>query len=418
VRRQANQEMCKRLEPIEQRQREYERMTRNLESDLGQLERETHQRLARQEREFVGRLQEQRGEYLSLIREQDRRHIAMVEEERRARQQAVNHLQGQIKNIVSDANRKNDIARSFVVDLTKILKETDHLPHLRFAPGEMEKLNRHVDDACRNLDMGMADASLSTAQAAYWELADLRMLVMEKEMEFMLVHQAAIQATRELLEDVRSNRRHQLEVGEGSEKSVHELEVDHWTRGELSAFENELRELEHHLLYGRDSLTIEEVRETLVKIDDMKPRPAEIVEHARQNILASQVRCNIAELAAEALMSDGFNVVDAAYAGEDERNAYVVKLQNIAGSEVVTIITPVEGEYGKNELSVHSNDKTFVDEKVLMQRSNEIVDVLKGQGLLASPPECMGAADHTCFDMDTIRSQGLKARTSSVDARR
>ncbi|MEZ4524904.1 MAG: hypothetical protein R2941_03175 [Desulfobacterales bacterium] len=69
----------------------------------------------------------------------------------------------------------------------------------------------------------------------------------------------------------------------------------------------------------------------------------EIVEHARQNILASQLRSNIAELAAGAFQREGFAVEDAAYEGNDERNAYVVKMKNRAGSEVVTVISPVQG---------------------------------------------------------------------------
>lgn len=418
VRRQAEKEMHDRLAPIEKRQREYESTVNNLQSELGNLERETQKRLVRQQKEFTGRLDSQRGEYLSLIKEQDQRHTAMVEDEKRARQQAVNNLQGQITNIVDGANRKMDFARSFVVDLTKILEETDLLPHQRFAPGGMDKVSRHVDDARQNLKSESADAALSTAQTAYWKLADLRADVIAKEQEFMLVHQAAIQAARELLEEARSNRKHQLEVGEGMDRSVHELEVDHWTRGELSTFEKELRDLEKRLIDGKETLTIKEARQILEDLDAMKSRSMEIVEHARQNILASQVRCNIAELAAEALNPEGFDIVDAAYAGGDERNAYVVKVRNIAGSEVVTVITPVDGEYGKNEISIHSHDKTFVDESVLMQRSCEIVEVLKGQGLLAGTPQCMGDADQSCFDLDAVRRNGLKkTRTSSASAK-
>jgi hypothetical protein len=419
VRRQAEKEMKNRLAPIEKRQKEYEKTVNNLQSELGDLERKTQQRLVQQQKEFSGRLDSQRGEYLSLIKEQDQRHTAMVEEEKQARQQAVNRLQGQISSIVDDASRKNDIARSFVVDLTEILEETDCLPHQRFAPGGMDKVTRHVDDARRSLDMGMADASLATAQSAYWELADLRADVLSKEREFMLVHQAAIQAARELLEEAQSNRKHQLEVGKGADMSVHELEVDHWTRGELSTFEKELSGLDKRLIDGKETLTIKEARQILEDLDSMKSRSAEIVEHACKNILASQVRCNIAELATEALLPEGFDMVDAAYDGNDERNAYVVKVRNIAGSEVVTVITPVDGEYGKNEVSIHSHDKTFVDESVLMQRSCEIVEVLKGQGLLAGNPQCMGDADQSCFDIDAVRRKGLKkTRTSSASARR
>lgn len=418
LRRQADQEMRKRLAPIEKRQREYENTANNLQSELGTLERETQQRLARQDREFMGRLQEQRGEYISLIKEQDRRYTTMVEEEKQARHKAVNQLQSQISSIAADASRKNNIARSFVVDLTKILEATDRLPHHRFAPGEMDKVTRHVNDARRSLDKGMADASLVTAQSAYWDLADLRLLVMEKERDFMLIYQAAIQTARELLEEALSNRTHQLVVEEGIEKSFHELDVDHWTRGELSTLEKELRNLEQRLTDGYETLSIEETRDLLQDVESLKARPSEIVEHAQQNILASQMRCNIAELAAEALTPEGFNIMDAAYDENDERNTYVVKVRNIAGTEVVMVITPVTGEISKNEISIHTHEVTYVDEAVLAQRALEIADILRHHGLVATQPETLGHAEPSCFDIDAVRRDGLKKKLTSPRIKR
>ncbi len=433
IRRQAQQEMQNRLAPLQERQRRQENMIRGLGSDLADLERDTCRRFQQQQAEFISALDgqhnefmsaledqrgefisalnDQRGEYLSLFREQDHKFTSMIADERRARREAVNRLQGQIDAIMSDAARKQDSAQTFVADLNAIISEMDHLPHQRFAPGELDDIRRHVDDAVRSVNAGMPEAALSTAQNAYWQAADLRAVVLQKEREFFLLHQAALEEARSLIEEARANRQYQLEVGEGAEKDVFELEVDHWTRGELSAHEQEIGDLEQQLLDGEGSLTTDQVKEILAQIDALKPKTIEIVEHARQNILASQLRVNIAELAVESLAGEGFTVDDAAYEGDDERNAYVVKVRNRAESEVVTVIRPVEGDYGKNEVSVHSYDETFVDDATLRVRSEEIVNIFRDEGLVAASPACAGEAKQEYRDMNAVKRASAETRS-------
>ncbi len=236
---------------------------------------------------------------------------------------------------------------------------------------------------------------------------------MQKEKEFILIYQAALEETRSLLEEARANRQYQLELGQGNEKDVINLEVDHWTRGELSAYEDEIRQIEKKLTDGENTLTSEQVREILKRLEKLKPRIMEIVEHARQNILGSQVRYNIAEMIAKALGTQMFDVVDTAYEGDDERNAYVAKLKNRAGSEVVTVISPMEGEFGKNRVSVHSYDETFTDENTLMQRAKEITQVLSEEELQVGTPECAGRAKTEYQDISVVRGRKIAERAKT-----
>jgi hypothetical protein len=346
-------------------------------------------------------------ERLNAIRERARREmaerLAPLESRQRRHENMIANLQDRIDAIVADAGRKEKAAQSCIADLTKLLEETDLLPHARFAPGQLDDIRRHVSDCRASHGSGMPEAALSTAQRAYWEVADLRALVMQKEREFLVLHQAALQEAREILEEARANRKHQLEFGEGAERDVVELEVDFWTRGELTAHEKQIEELEKSLLAGEGSLTADQVREILARLESLKPQTTEIVEHARQNILSSQLRTNVAEVAAEALRKQMFEIQDSAYEGDDERNAFVVKVRNIAGSEVVAVISPVEGEFGKNAVSIHSYDETYTDDQTLARRAEEIVSILNEEGLQADAPVCAGSAKQDYRDLETVR---------------
>lgn len=340
--------------------------------------------------------------------------LAPIESRLRDQKKAAKGMKSQIDSLVAEAKRKQSTAGAFFNELAKIVGETEKLPHHRFVPDKLDSLRRHVEDARRNMKDDMPEAALSTGQRAYWDIADLRILVMQKEKEFMILHQTALKEARSLLEEARANRKYQLELGDGEEKDELELEVDYWSRGELSYYEEKVEALEKELINGENTLTIEEVKDILAKIEPLKPRIVEIVEHARQNILASQLRSNVAKLAVEALRKQGFEVEDATYEGDDMRNSYIAKVKNIADSEVVTVISPVEGEFGKNSVSIHSYDETFVDETTLQQRSGEIVGALNEAGLQAEAPECMGDAKPKYRDIAAVRQR----KPSEIQAKR
>ncbi|MEZ4524905.1 MAG: hypothetical protein R2941_03180 [Desulfobacterales bacterium] len=52
----------------------------------------------------------------------------------------------------------------------------------------MDSIRSHAEDAKRSLNAGIPEACLSTAQKAYWDLADLRVMVLQKK--FLLLRRA------------------------------------------------------------------------------------------------------------------------------------------------------------------------------------------------------------------------------------
>ena len=423
VRRQAEREYQQRLRPLEERQQRFESSLNNLKSNIGQVEREmlqrdraTQERLQQQRREFTNQLrrqwdetqhqfQHQRQEYRRLIDEQGCRMTQMVEEEHRQREKAVNHLQQQINQVVDDAARKHEIAKSFVADLTNILEETRQLPHDRFAPGQLDLVQRHIRDARSSLEAGIPEAALSTAQNAYWQLADLRTLVIQKEIEFMMIHHAALEEARTILEEARANRRCEIISGGGNDADKLELEVDYWTHGDLTALEQEIQTIERQLISEEKSLSVDAVKDILVSLENARSSMSKIVENARDNIMSSQVRFNVAELVVKALGSQGYDVEAGVYEGNDPRNAYVAKVKNRAGSEVVSVISPVADSCGKSRVSIHSYDETYVGEETLRQRSKDVAKLLSEEGLQVVPSTCMGNADRSYQDVAAVAAR-------------
>ena len=132
-------------------------------------------------------------------------------------------------------------------------------------------------------------------------------------------------------------------------------------------------------------------------------------------ILGSQLRAEIADRVVEVLDSLGYTLVnsdDAVYEGDDERNAYVVKVKNIAGDEVVTVISP-EKEFGTNSVSINSFSQTLVDETATQENAKAIFDSLeqeKVQGV--GDVECNKEARQDYYNMREVqqRSQEVKKK--------
>ena len=372
VRRQSERELQRRMQPVEDRQRRCESAVKGLTSELRKVEREM---------------------------------VKLVSDERRQREQAVNHLQRQINDVTANVARKQDIAHAFISDLTIILEETRKLPHERFAPGQMDAFQRNIRDARENLGAGISEAALSTAQKAYWELVDLRTLVRQRESEFIKTYQAALEEARAILEEARANRTYSLELGSGAEANTLEMEVDYWTHGELSALEQEIQSMERQLISGESSLSTEAVKDILLSLESDRSKIQEIVGKARDNILSSQLRFNVAETVVQALASQGFVVEAGVYECNDQRNAYIAKVKNIAGTEIVTVISPVGEEPGKNRVSINSYEKTYVAEETLKQRAQDVVRLLAEDGLDVASPKCRGDADHSYQDIAAVASR-------------
>ena len=422
VRQEAQRDFQQRIAPLEQRAKAQERQVQNLRSNLREVERASNERFRKQREDFQSQMREseqrqrealksetadlnasmkhgfqqqrqeylnitrkQRQEYINLINQQDHKFTNLIQEEKEARKRGQQVLQQQINQVVSDLeqekNRKETIAQNLLNDLDIIWEQINHgYQHQRFAPGRLSDLKRNLEFARSNINSGINEAAIATCQQTYLDLADLRVELEQKEQEWQLYYHATLTDLGSLIAEVRANRECELEVGEIGEGEKFKVEVDYWVNGRLSEYEKLLNGLEQQLKEGEKTLTTEEIKEIGEKITQLEPQLGDIVEQAKLAILSSQLRVEIADRVVETLNSLGYDMEDAIYEGDDDRNAYVVKMHNIAGDEVVTVITP-EKEFGTNSVSINTFSPTIIDEKATQQQAKAIFEVLEEEGV-------------------------------------
>jgi P pilus assembly protein, porin PapC len=207
-----------------------------------------------------------------------------------------------------------------------------------------------------------------------------------------------------------------LKWGQGDEAQKFKLEVDYWVNGRLSEYEQQLNQLESELKAGESKLTTEQVQELGEQIIALQPILGEIVEQAKLTILGSQLRVEIADKVVGALESLGYTLVDsesdAVYEGNDQRNAFVVKVKNIAGDEVVTVISP-EKEFGANSVSINTFSQTLVDETATRQNAKAIFDALEEEGVQGDgEPVCNQKAQQEYQNLEEVKRRQVASPPS------
>ena len=451
IREEGRRELQQRLEPLEQRSQQQEQEAKKLKSNLASLELETHRRMQQQRKELqkairesetkqqqaleseVQRLEnamqdgfsqqrsllleitaEQRQEYLALNQHIDEKFTQLIAEERQSRQQLQQRLE-------QEKQDKNKLAQDLLDDVETIWQQVDRdYQHQRFAPGKLANLRREIDLARNNIQAGVPEAAIATTQQTYLALADLRWELQQKEQQWQIFYNAALEDLQCLITEVQANRECQIEIGTGDESEKFLLEVDYWTNGSLNQYEQQLRQIETQIRESELSLTTEEIGQISQQIENLRPRLGEIVEQARVEILSSQLRAEIADKVADVLSKMGYLLInpqtDAIYEGEDQRQAYVLKLQDANGGEVVTIISP-EKEFGKNQVSINSFGKILQDETAQKQNADAIFQNLALDGIeINSPLECNDSPRQEYYDMDKVRHRQLNKPVQDIEA--
>src|SRR5262249_53626790 len=157
---------------------------------------------------------------------------SLVEEERAERERQIGELQSRVTRIEDREEGLQRRAEAWLQDLRILQQSIDELPHQRFCPGSMARINGQIEQAEMNLRDGASQPTLTQAQAAYFQLIELRAEVLFKEQEFELAYASALETVRSLLEEVKQNRQGVIPAEQSGQEDL-EVDIDFWSRGRL-----------------------------------------------------------------------------------------------------------------------------------------------------------------------------------------
>ncbi|QXJ22434.1 hypothetical protein AGRA3207_003430 [Actinomadura graeca] len=413
VRRQQREELDRVFGGMEGRQRRVEQVLTGLSDEAKRSELRTAKRL----REQADRLRGQIGSAVEQVRgEQDERIRAAIERERADRRAEIQELGRELDGLRGDRERAASAAGRTLAD-ARLMRDAIRagLPHERFAPGRLDRLERRIATAESNLAAGLAAESLSLLQETFLDLAELRADLVLLDQEWQAARLAALDALTVVAERIRFSARLPAPDERGEPIDGLSFDVDHWSGGGLAALRADLEERTGEVGDG-SPLGTGELRE-IVRRDapELERRLEETVARATAALLASQARVNVAEQVVDAVEhATGFAWTENAYAGDDQRAAFYSKLRHLNDNEIVIEVAHEDGDEddGPGTLAVRilSYDRDTASEEELAERAREIATSLRERGLpVGEPTEEAPRPDPALTDFAALRTEAVRS---------
>jgi hypothetical protein len=341
------------------------------------------------------RLEEQRTEYRRISQEQ---------------QQQINILKRDIEQINRREDNREQRAKDYLADLEVLIRSAEeNLPHERYAPGRLDKIKRQLAAAQQQLYEDVPAATIATVQNAHFDLMDLEEEILRKEAEYELTYRTVADAVGGLLSAVRQNRNIKIEDDANTQ------EADYWTEGKYQILEERIAETKQHIEQNRHLLTLEEMNRYLDDLEMLTNEQEKLVSEAVERIISSQLRAEMGDVVVETLGRQGYLIKnnECGYAENDQRSSYMVKLSNVAGTEIVTVISPDEKTY-QNVISINTYGDEVYDERATKNRNEDIRSALKQGGLQLGETQCNEQSISEFYDVENLIKKGGKKLPKQV----
>ncbi len=402
-------------------QGDLQNQARNYEKNINQLTSSFKSQIQEQSQQFnrqITRLeniqQSQRKEYIALTDQLNQ----SIQNERNERIRDVKHLQGQINNINATMEQRRKMAEDLLAGVDMLISEISKMPHDRFTPGKLAKLQGSVETVRASVNT-MPEGVWGTLTSVWNELWDLKADISVKEIEFLTKYDQALSACLELLAQAQENASRILSFNSADDtKQDKEIDIDFWSNGDLGKYTQtiqtilkELKDNETNPFFG-----ISQMDAILERIAKEGPELADIIIRAGNNVAASEIRFDIAEIGANVLANQLFNdnSIKSVYEGSDQRAGYVLQMENENGTKATLIVSPSDDikQTGAFKLTINfENDDDNLEEEDIKQRSLEIENqILTEAGMTFNAQKIGDSVCHHTPDCSFSNIEEVKRR--------
>ena len=306
------------------------------------------------------------------------------------------------KSIKKKEQKQKDQAREWLKNAKDALALVDTYNHQKFTPNEYNNLQQKIELVESNIQNG--NYEISNSQNIWMDAYKLRAKLEELENEWNSYLEASLSSNAELLATCEAQKVVQLAFDTEEETNSLEVDIDYWCNGELSHLKSKALE-QQKLLESAENLEVKDFKKILEDSNILKEEVLALTQKAKEAIILSQLRSDMASDIVDSLDDSGFQLVDSCFEGEDERKAIHLKLENISGDEVVTIITPVENR--ENRLDIHFFDDN--DESFKQTRLQSMIKRLNDNDVECQAPKCAKGTeshqrgDESVRDFDKVK---------------
>ncbi len=369
---------------MEQRQAFFEQEIASLDSVLSDLERETAHALIAQQSdlylEFAEKMNNSRENTAQMIDEIAQGFQNMLEKQHHRHQNQLSNVNQQLINIRIDQRQKYTLAENWI-NYAYTLREfiENQYDYNRFVPGQTQKLDNELTQARENLGQGMSEAAFIGAQQVYTSLSVFRLEIEKVMSEWQVLFHTTYRNARRLDIMAKENREVPAIDTDGNEIPF-QIKIIDWAGQEYLLITQQINDILNKLRNDAHQLSIQDLRNYLYEVLPKLEKDLDnIIYQSRLEVINSQIRINIADLALQALEKQGFVLDQCGYINNDRRKSFFASVRNIEGSEVVIYVDPARENV--NNIVIDSKDRIPRTEHELRKRFQDIAQTLLQYGL-------------------------------------
>ena len=296
----------------------------------------------------------------------------------------LDQLQNQVSALYQQKQYKHEVARDALQSARNFFHSLHHCYDLdKFKPGLSTDTINLLETAEQNLINGFYEAGLITAQQTINRLSVARIEIEDYLLQHSLVINTTLAKGYEVLGLFDSQSTVPAVDLDGEQlKSL--IDVDHWSWGAWRNWRRQCLRLVNRVERISAQLNIDEINDIHNQILDCEEALPDIISQARKNVLASQVRYNLAECIVQSLKEQGFYLEDSHYENADQRQPYLTSLLNIEGSRIKVQLSPQAESPFQQRIDLISEDQEVRTEYELKQRAKILHNTLQAYGLQAN----------------------------------
>jgi len=277
-----------------------------------------------------------------------------------------------------------------------------------------------------NLQQGHHEAAISTGQQLCGKALRLQAEIEMRALEWDAYYSEALTGARRQLAELDSQQsaRWTFDTEQGSQEL--DAEIDYWSDGAITQLKGRIEQAIATLEAQPQQLTLDDLKHHIDASQEAQAELEGIVTAAKERLIASQLRVTIAQDLLDELDASGWTLDECVWEGEVSdgkgwKNSYHLRLRDLGGNEMITVILPEDTPSGAIENRVqfayypHDNN----DARFAANQTARLNDTLRALGLSQQQLQCVPGHETTIRgdeqrrDFEGIRTKQAQ-RTPSV----
>ena len=309
-----------------------------------------------------------------------------IEDLRKQRERDCAELQMDLTALKERKQSHREQAQFWISQAEIFFTDIEQYRHDMFTPNQLTRLRSHIAQVQQDMQSEAYQSAIASARSIFNQAVELKERVVQAEIEWAHYYKQFQYAFADLRSELYYHQTMQFIINTEAGEEHLDANIDYWSNGRISVIADAVEQISEVMERINDIPTIELIA-MLNRIKEQRSLLDKAREDAKDALISSQMRAEMASTMAEHMQMSGWEFVGYTYEGNEMNAALHVKFRDNMGNEIVTVISPqnCQGELCNN-MQVNFFDPYNNDESMRGVWVDGILESLREVGLNVGRP--------------------------------